>query len=236
MNIKNAKDRQNSALFDTDILRKSKVLLIGLGGLGSPIAFALAGAGIGKLTLCDKDTVSESNLNRQTLYTVNDIGKSKAKAACLSLSAFAPDCDIDFIDAQIDEGNAESTVSGYDLVILAADNNRVRFDVNKACVKKKIRLLNAGITKNFGSIYLYVPEKTPCLACVLSESESPDKRTCAACCGAVGSLAAMRALSALCTGEAENGNFAVIDCRDMTIDLLPIKRQNGCNICGGEQK
>ena len=96
MYIKSEKDRQNAALFDTDKLRNSKVLLIGLGGLGSPVAYALAGAGIGKLTLCDKDTVSESNLNRQTLYTAKDIGKSKAKTACNVLSSFAPDCDIDF--------------------------------------------------------------------------------------------------------------------------------------------
>ena len=236
MYIKSEKDRQNAALFDTDKLRNSKVLLIGLGGLGSPVAYALAGAGIGKLTLCDKDTVSESNLNRQTLYTAKDIGKSKAKTACDVLSSFAPDCDIDFIDEEVNESNADFLVSDNDLVILAADNNRVRFDVNKACAKQGVMLLNVGIANAFGSIYLYIPGKTPCLACVLGETESNDKRTCAACCGAVGSLAAMRALSALCGADIHEGKIAVIDCLELTVDLLSIRQRSGCDICGGEQK
>ena len=236
MYIKSEKDRQNAALFDTDKLRNSKVLIIGLGGLGSPVAYALAGAGIGKLTLCDKDTVSESNLNRQTLYTAKDIGKSKAKTACDVLSSFAPDCDIDFIDEEVNESNADFLVSDNDLVILAADNNRVRFDVNKACAKQGVMLLNVGIANAFGSIYLYIPGKTPCLACVLGETESNDKRTCAACCGAVGSLAAMRALSALCGADIHEGKIAVIDCLELTVDLLSIRQRSGCDICGGEQK
>ena len=236
MYIKSEKDRQNAALFDTDKLRNSKVLLIGLGGLGSPVAYALAGAGIGKLTLCDKDTVSESNLNRQTLYTAKDIGKSKAKTACNVLSSFAPDCDIDFFDEEVNESNVEALVSDYNLVILAADNNRVRLDVNKACAKQKVMLLNVGIANAFGSIYLYIPGKTPCLACALGESESKDKRTCAACCGAVGSLAAMRALSALCGADIHEGKIAVIDCLELTVDLLSIRQRSGCDICGGEQK
>ncbi len=236
MYIKSEKDRQNAALFDTDKLRNSKVLLIGLGGLGSPVAYALAGAGIGKLTLCDKDTVSGSNLNRQTLYTAKDIGKSKAKTACNVLSSFAPDCDIDFFDEEVNESNAEALVSDYNLVILAADNNRVRLDVNKACAKQKVMLLNVGIAKAFGSIYLYIPGKTPCLACALGETESKDKRTCAACCGAVGSLAAMRALSALCGADIHEGKIAVIDCLELTVDLLSIRQRSGCDICGGEQK
>ena len=236
MYIKNEKDRQNAALFDTDKLRNSKVLIIGLGGLGSPVAYALAGAGIGKLTLCDKDTVSESNLNRQTLYTAKDIGKSKAKTACDVLSSFAPDCDIDFIDEEVNESNADFLVSDNDLVILAADNNRVRFDVNKACTKQGVMLLNVGIAKAFGSIYLYIPGKTPCLACALGETESKDKHTCAACCGAVGSLAAMRALSALCGADIHEGKIAVIDCLELTVDLLSIRQRSGCDICGGEQK
>ena len=236
MYIKNEKDRQNAALFDTDKLRNSKVLIIGLGGLGSPVAYALAGAGIGKLTLCDKDTVSGSNLNRQTLYTAKDIGKSKAKTACNVLSSFAPDCDIDFFDEEVNESNAEALVSDYNLVILAADNNRVRLDVNKACAKQKVMLLNVGIAKAFGSIYLYIPGKTPCLACALGETESKDKHTCAACCGAVGSLAAMRALSALCGADIHEGKIAVIDCLELTVDLLSIRQRSGCDICGGEQK
>ena len=236
MYIKNEKDRQNAALFDTDKLRNSKVLIIGLGGLGSPVAYALAGAGIGKLTLCDKDTVSGSNLNRQTLYTAKDIGKSKAKTACNVLSSFAPDCDIDFFDEEVNESNAEALVSDYNLVILAADNNRVRLDVNKACAKQKVMLLNVGIAKAFGSIYLYIPGKTPCLACALGETESKDKRTCAACCGVVGSLAAMRALSALCGADIHEGKIAVIDCLELTVDLLSIRQRSGCDICGGEQK
>lgn len=236
MYIKGEKDRQNAALFDTDKLRHSGVLIIGLGGLGSPVAYALAGAGVGKLTLCDRDTVSESNLNRQTLYTAKDIGKSKAKTACAVLSSFAPDCDIDFVDTEINESNAEALISDNDLVILAADNNRVRFEVNKACTKKGIMLLNVGIAKAYGSIYLYVPGKTPCLACALGESESNDKRTCAACCGAVGSLAATRALFALCGDDIHEGKIAVIDCREFTVDLLSIRRRSGCDICGGEQK
>lgn len=234
MNIKSDKDRQNSVLFDTDRLRSSRVLLIGLGGLGSPTAFALAGGGVGSITLCDSDRVSAENLNRQTLYSACDIGESKVKASFDRLSAFAPDCKFDCLDIFVGEENAAEITDGFDLVILAVDNNKVRFEVNKACVKNKIKLMNIGISGVYGSIYLYEPDITPCLSCVLSDTESPDKRTSAAPCGIIGSFAAMRALDALCGNDRSKGKLTVIDCREATVDSLSVRRRCGCNICGGE--
>lgn len=236
MNIRSEKDAQNSVLLDTEKIRRARVLLIGAGGLGAPVAVNLASAGIGSLTVCDFDTVSPSNLNRQFLYTPDDVGKDKATLSAQRLSAFAPDCEIRALSRKIGSSNAEEIIKNSDMVILACDNTKTRLEVNRACVKGGVPLLNCGIAGAGGGIYLYIPEKTPCLACFTEEGdESADKRTLGAAAGIIGGFAATVALRAL-SGEYDKnaGVLTIIDTVSGTADKLLIHKKSNCKICGGD--
>lgn len=236
MGIAEEKDFGNRVLYNVEKLRSSKVLLIGAGGLGCGIGVHLAAAGIGEITVCDYDTVSIRNLNRQFFYNPNDVGKDKAQIAAVKLSDFAPDCKIQSITRKVNHKNVDETVAGYDIVILACDNTKVRLYANSACVKQKIMLLDSGIAAGCGSVYLYIPEKTPCLSCFTKMGEeSEDKRTVSAAAGVISGFAAMTALRTLSGSDDGNvGKLNIIDTVNGTVDRLPIQRKKNCKICGGD--
>ena len=232
MTLREEKDRQNSALLPPGTLRAKRVTLLGAGGLGSPAAVQFAGAGV-SLTVLDGDTVSLSNLNRQFLFTPDDGGKPKAALAAERLRAFAPDCDFTASCAFLTDGNAEQLLAGSDLVFLATDNNDARFVANRWCVRHGVPFVCVGIAGACGTVYLYRPRETACLACCWPERESPDKRTLAAAAGAVSSLGATLALRALCGDFSEAGNLFLLDTKTMTLDRLPVKKAAACPVCGG---
>lgn len=235
MNLSLEKDSQNSCLLDTDSLRGSRALLIGAGGLGCNIAVHLAGAGVGKISVCDFDSVSQSNLNRQFLYTEADIGRFKADAAAAALAKYAADCSVTSVNIKITAENAAQAVSGFDLVALACDNIQTRLAVNRACTENKTTLLDSGIAGACGRVYLYIPGKTACLNCIMEgEKESADKRTVSAAAGAVGSFAAMTALLFLSGAKSQAGKLILIDTVNYTTDVLSVKKSNECKICGGD--
>lgn len=228
------KDAQNSCLLDTSRLRKSSVLLIGAGGLGCGIAVSLAGAGVGEIVICDYDKVSAGNLNRQFLYKASNIGKSKAELAAKRIAEYAPDCRVTSISQKVYEDNAERIVDGYDMVMLASDNMPVRLAVNSACVRLGATLADAGISGCCGRVYIYIPKKTPCLACLESGQESRDKRTVGAAAGIISGFAAFSALKFLSDGFCDKaGKLILIDANNGIIDELAVKRLKNCNICGG---
>lgn len=236
MGIAEEKDMGNCVLYNVKNLRSSKVLLIGAGGLGCGIGVHLAAAGVGEITVCDYDTVSIRNLNRQFFYNPDDVGKDKAQIAAVKLSDFAPDCKIHAITRKVNHKNVEETVAGYDMVILACDNIKVRLYANSACVKERIMLLDSGISAGCGSVYLYIPDKTPCLACFTKNGEeSEEKRTVSAAAGVISGYAAMTALRALSGENDENeGKLNIIDTVNGTVDRLSIHKKKHCKICGGD--
>lgn len=116
-------------------LRKASVLIVGVGGLGSPISLYLTAAGVGRIGLMDDDTVSESNLQRQVLYTTDEIGLFKVKCAAQRLKSHSPETIIDTYQYRLDSENAEQIISRYDIVVDGCDNYVTRYLINDTCVR-----------------------------------------------------------------------------------------------------
>ncbi|MBQ6067594.1 MAG: ThiF family adenylyltransferase [Clostridia bacterium] len=196
--------------------------VIGCGGLGCNVATHLACAGIGKLLLCDCDTVSESNLNRQFLYTAADIGKAKVFLAKERLRATAPGTEIAAFDRRIEAPEDLSFVSDVDIVFAALDNNAARTVLQEYCKKNDLPLVNGGVNGFFGTAYLYVPSRTPDLtAAGMLAAENQKTRSVSSTVGVIGALEAHLGIRYL-TGHTENaGKLHVFD--DGTVTALEIR-------------
>ena len=142
-----------------------RLAVIGAGGLGSGLLFALAGSGIGHLMLIDNDRVSLSNLNRQFLYTPDDIGKKKAEAAAYRLKAFRPDLDLQIRCEKLTAANSHQFLTGHDLIIAAVDNQQARYDINQAACKLQIPWMDAAVHAFCGYLSLITPGTSACFAC-----------------------------------------------------------------------
>lgn len=214
-------------------LKKASVLVIGAGGMGCNVLVHLAGSGIGKIGVCDFDSVSETNFNRQFLYSVFEIGKNKAECAVKSLMNYAPNTEFMTCTEKIKENNAAEIIKGFDLVIIACDNNKTRLTVNRACVKLNIPFIDTGVAGLFGNIYFYVPEKTACLECFLSEeNDSVAKSTVSSAVGVIGGLASLLAVRYFSDETfSDYGILFSVDLISMQIDRLCIKPSSGCKVC-----
>jgi len=155
-------------------LAESSVLVVGCGGLGSPVLYYLAAMGIGRLGLCDGDTVVYSNLNRQLLYTFDDIGKSKAIAAEGRLQALNPRLRTTVYDCFFDEKVAEATIPAYDIAVDCLDNYADRFILNDACVAAGKPFVHAGIGAFYGQLLTVTPGKGPCLRCLFPHGKQKE--------------------------------------------------------------
>ena len=211
-------DRQ--ALQGFDISDKTAAV-IGCGGLGCNIATHLVCAGIGRLILCDRDTVSESNLNRQFLYTAADLGKEKVFLAEQRLNATAPGTEITAVSVRIETPEDLSFVTDADIVFTALDNNAARKAVQIFCTDSDIPLVNGGVNGFFGTAYLYLPGRTPDLSAAgMLTAENKKTLSVSSTVGVIGALEAHLGIRYL-TGHTENaGKLYVFD--DGMISVLKI--------------
>ena len=209
------------ALQGFDISDKTAAV-IGCGGLGCNIATHLACAGIGRLLLCDHDTVSESNLNRQFLYTAADLGKEKVFLAKERLNATAPGTAITAVCTRIETAEDIAFAKDADIVFAALDNNAARRAVQDFCTIHRIPLVNGGVNGFFGTAYLYVPGKTPDLAAAgMLTMENKKTLSVSSTVGVVGALEAHLGVRYL-TGHTEKaGKLHVFD--DGTVTALEIR-------------
>ncbi len=148
-------------------LKESTVLVVGVGGLGSSITIYLTAVGVGKLILVDGEVVELSNLNRQVLYSVDDIGKPKVYVAAEKLRKLNPHVEIKPVKARLTEELAEELVPKADVVVDALDNWETRLVLNKVCVKYRKPLVHGGIEAWYGQAMTIIPGKTPCLQCLV---------------------------------------------------------------------
>jgi molybdopterin/thiamine biosynthesis adenylyltransferase len=146
-------------------LKNSKVFIAGAGGLGSPISFYLAVAGVGHITIVDKDKVELSNLNRQILHWDDDIKKAKATSAKEKLKSVNPDIIIEAKSVEIKEDNILDLLEKSSLILDAMDNFSTRFVLNKAALKLKIPFIHGGVWGFEGRVTTIIPYKTACLRC-----------------------------------------------------------------------
>jgi adenylyltransferase/sulfurtransferase len=147
-------------------LAEASVLVVGCGGLGAPVLYYLTAMGIGHLGVCDDDKVTLSNLNRQVLFTTDDIGQQKAVIASKRLKALNPDLKTTVYDRNMDAQPAEKIIPEYDIVVDCLDNFETRFILNDICIKEKKPLVHAGVSEYYGQLMTIIPGKGPCLRCI----------------------------------------------------------------------
>ncbi|MEX1253210.1 MAG: molybdopterin-synthase adenylyltransferase MoeB [Dehalococcoidia bacterium] len=217
----------------------SKVLMVGAGGLGSPVALYLALAGVGTLGIVDFDVVDLSNLQRQILHQNDDIGKPKVVSAKETLNAYNPDVNVITHELPLTSDNAIEIISQYDIVVNGADNFAARYLVNDACVFLKKPLVDGSILLFDGQATTYLPGKG-CYRCLFPQPPPPGLvPSCAeagvlgALCGLVGSIQATEALKLILgIGDPLSGRLLIIDALSMEVRALKIRRDPNCVVCG----
>ncbi|MHA1754577.1 MAG: HesA/MoeB/ThiF family protein, partial [Candidatus Odinarchaeia archaeon] len=195
-------------------LKKSKVAIVGAGGLGSPNAIYLAAAGIGEIILIDNDVYDLSNLNRQVLASTKDVGRPKAKVGAEKIKNLNPNTTVKHIQAELNEKNISTILKGVDLVIDALDNWVTRFLVNKYCVQNNIILVHGGVMELGGQVLTVVPRKGPCLNCIFKDVKEvePGFAVLGTTPGIIGTIQALEAIKALTNiGELLTNRILIFD-------------------------
>lgn len=214
------------------------ILIIGMGGLGSPAALYLAAAGVGKIIISDFDQVEDSNLQRQIIHRTQDIGELKALSAKRTLAEINPDCDVEAIDWQLEEDELEVYAENADLILDCTDNFPTRFMINRVSVKTGTPLVSGAAIRMEGQIATYIPNSDgPCYQCLYKE-EFESTETCAMegvlspVVGVIGTMQALQALLVL-TGKSDdiNGKLLLFDAQIMEWQAVKVPKNPTCKIC-----
>lgn len=228
-------------------LLDSKVLVIGAGGLGSPLLLYLAAAGIGTIGVIDDDTVDLSNLQRQVVHTTESVGLPKVESARQTLAAINPEITVIPLQRRIDPNNALEIISGYDIVADGSDNFATRFLVNDACYFSKKPLVSAAILRfdaQFATFKGFPGGQVdgPCYRCIFRHPPPPGQiPSCAeagvlgALCGMAGSLQATEVLKELLDlGDSLSGHLLIYDGLATIFRKIKVRRDPCCPLCGEE--
>jgi len=220
-------------------LLAARVLIIGLGGLGSPVAMYLAAAGVGHLVLADFDTVDLSNLQRQIAHTTDRIGQSKVESAAQTLRALNPDVQITCVNEVLDANALHAQIANVDLVVDCCDNFQTRFAVNAACVAARVPLVSGAAIRLEGQVAVFDSRQPhcPCYRCLYDEA-SEENTTCAAngvlapLVGIIGSMQALEAIKLIVGfGTGLAGKLLVFDARHSQWRELKLPRDPQCPVC-----
>lgn len=217
-------------------LAGKRVLCVGAGGLGSIALYNLAGCGIGEIGVLDGDRVGLSNLNRQFLYRMEDIGAPKAVAAVQALERLNPSLTYTAFDTMLDATNASQVIRGYDLVLSAVDNLNTRLALNQACAAANIPLVNGGVNGLNGIVQLVRYGISGCLACLYGDTpQAPGSPVSfSPVVSAVSALMAQCAVVYLLTGQDPlEGSMAFLDGSSLSLRHIPTKPAPNCPVCGG---
>ena len=221
-------------------LDDAHVLIIGLGGLGSPAALYLATAGIGQLTLVDDDIVELSNLKRQIIHREKNIGESKVASAKSNLLAINPKIKINTIDQRLNATSLTEQIPLADVVLDASDNFDTRFSINQACVEQKTPLVSGAAIQFEGQISVFDSrdENCPCYSCLYPD-KGEDNLTCSEngilspVVGIIGSMQALEAIKLICQiGEPLYGRLLLLDALSLQWRSMNFKKDPGCRVCG----
>lgn len=220
--------------------RASKVLIVGLGGLGSPVAMYLAAAGVGELVLVDDDEVDLTNLQRQVLHTTARIGTPKVASAAQALAELNPHTRITPIAKRCDEAELLGLVTEADLVLDCTDNFTTRHAINRACVASKTPLVSGAAIRMEGQVAVFQPQQddSPCYHCLYKESDDEnltcaDSGVLAPVVGIIGSLQALEALKVLANvGESLTGRLLIFDAKETAWRTLKLRKDASCAVCG----
>jgi adenylyltransferase/sulfurtransferase len=231
----------NVGLKGQEILSHAKILVIGMGGLGSPVALYLGAAGIGTLGLADFDRIEEHNLQRQILHKTSRVGSSKTESAIAEIQDLNPAVTLQNHSEGVTIENAHSLFINYDLVVDGSDNFPTRYLVNDAAFFTKKPLVYGSIFQFEGQVSIFdTSEGGPCYRCLFPKMPAPgvvpnceEAGVFGALCGVVGSIQAMEAIKYLLgLGEAMKGRLLVTEALSMNFRTLNLKRDPNCPLCG----
>jgi adenylyltransferase/sulfurtransferase len=220
-------------------LKSSRVLIVGAGGLGSPAGLYLAAAGVGTIGLVDFDQIDITNLQRQIMYTTDDVGERKLDVSSQRLRALNPEIEIRTHSARLTRDNALEILAEYDVVIDGTDNFPTRYLVNDACVLLKKPYVYGSILRFDGQVSVFDAQRGPCYRCLFREPPPPGLvPNCAeggvlgVLPGVIGSLQALEAIKVLAgVGQPLIGRLVLFDALSMRWRELKLKKNPGCPIC-----
>ncbi len=220
-------------------LLASRVLIVGVGGLGSPAAFYLAAAGVGTLGLMDGDTVALSNLQRQILHDTPGLGRMKAVSGAEKLERLNPDVAVRQFPFRFTAENAAEILAEFDLLVDATDNLASRYVIADACHAAKKPYIHAGVSGFAGQMMTVLPGETACYRCLFEDPpprevlERPPNGPLGPLPGVFGALQAVEAVKLLLgLGGTLAGRFLRFDARTMEFRVTPLKRNPHCPLCG----
>ena len=226
-------------------LLAAHALVIGAGGLGSPVALYLASAGVGRITLVDDDTVDLTNLQRQIAHTEARVGQPKVASARAAIAAINPDVQVRTVAQRADEALLRPLVAEADVVLDCTDNFATRQALNRACVAARKPLV-AGAAIGFDgqvSVYDLRRDDSPCYACVFPATQTVEEVRCATMgvfaplVGLIGTVQAAEALKLLCgIGQPLVGRLLMLDSRRMEWTEVRVQRQPDCQVCSTRPK
>ncbi|MFZ5597597.1 MAG: HesA/MoeB/ThiF family protein [Bacillota bacterium] len=223
-------------------LLKSGVLLVGAGGLGSPAAFYLAAAGVGRIGIIDPDTVEVSNLQRQILHGTPDIGRPKALSAGESLLHIDPRLRVDAVACRLDRENGRELIGDYDIVLDCTDNFEARYIINDICLELKKPFLYGGVMAFGGQLMMVLPDKGPCFRCLYPAEKNaalPDfsnTGVLGTVPGVIGTLQACEAVKYLTgLGRLIAGRLLVYDALAASFFEVGLERDPSCPACGRKE-
>lgn len=218
-------------------LRRARVLIVGVGGVGAPAALYLAAAGVGTLGLIDDDAVALSNLQRQVLFATADIGRGKVETAAGRLTALNPGVAIEAFPERLTPANAAARVAAFDVVLDGTDDFAARHAVNAACVAAGRPLVSGALGRWDGQVGVF--SGRPCYQCLVPEAP-PDAETCArvgvvgALAGVIGSMAALETIKLIVgAGEPLRGRLLLYDGLAGSARTVRVAADPQCPVCGG---
>jgi molybdopterin/thiamine biosynthesis adenylyltransferase len=217
-----------------ELLKKAHIFIAGAGGLGSPVSVYLAVAGIGTLTVVDRDVVDQSNLNRQILHYDCDIGRKKTESAEEKLRAINPDITVRVIDTTIEEKNAGGLVGKADGIVDAMDNYPARYLLNNVAIRKMIPLFHGAICGFYGQATTIIPGQTACLSCIFPKA--PPKEVfpvVGVTPGLIGMVQATEVLKYLLkNGDLLTNRLFIWDGMQAHAEEICMERDPHCTACG----
>jgi molybdopterin/thiamine biosynthesis adenylyltransferase len=216
-------------------------LVVGAGGLGSPVTLYLGSAGVGHITVVDDDAVDMTNLQRQIAHTMQRVGQPKVESARQAIEDINPLVRVTPVQARADAALLDTLVAQADVVLDCSDNFATRHLINAACVKHKKPLVSGAAIRFDGQICVYDPrdERSPCYACIFPQDATLEETRCATMgvfaplVGIIGSMQAAQALMLLSdAGEPLTGRLLMLDGRAMAFQEVRLARQASCKVCG----
>jgi molybdopterin/thiamine biosynthesis adenylyltransferase len=221
-------------------LLAAHALVIGAGGLGSPVALYLASAGVGRITLCDDEVVDLTNLQRQIVHLTESVGRKKVDSARATLAAINPEVRVAGLAERVDERRLETLALDADVVVDGSDNFATRHAANRVCVRLKKPLVSGAAVRFDGQVAVFDLRApgAPCYACLFPESAESEDVRCAVMgvfaplTGIVGSIQAAETLKILAgTGETLAGRLLLLDALAMQVRTIKLARDPACAVC-----